>query len=250
MNLSQILQNDMTHFEQYNQIIDFRKSNPLPKDQYGENHHIVPRSVCPILKDSPDNIVRLSAQEHFLAHYHIWLAYRDELHEKKWTKSMCFAISQMKRLLTKCNNIGLLARLYDEAKSEMAKIQSQSKKGKHLSLETRKKMSASQKGKKRNNITKKRMALAQQKYYASPASIETRKKIGNANRGRKHTLEYKKKMWVPVCQYTKDGKFVAEYESIKEAEKQTGALHNNISKVCKGKRPFAGGFRWNYKKRV
>lgn len=101
---------------------------------------------------------------------------------------------------------------------------------------------------KKSDETKKRMALAQQKYYASPAAIETRKKIGIANRGRKHTLKDKKKMWVPVCQYTKDGKFVAEYESVGEAEKQTGVLHNNISKVCNSKRSFAGGFRWKYKK--
>lgn len=51
----------MKHLEEYNSIIEYRKSNPLPDDVYGENHHIVPRSICPLLKDSKDNIVRLSA---------------------------------------------------------------------------------------------------------------------------------------------------------------------------------------------
>jgi hypothetical protein len=74
----------MTHFEEYNRIIEFRKSNPPPEDQYSEKHHIVPKSICPLLEKAKENIVRLTAQEHFMAHYHLWLAYCDELHEKTW----------------------------------------------------------------------------------------------------------------------------------------------------------------------
>lgn len=120
----------MVHLEEYNRIISFRKSNPLPEDQYGENHHIVPKSICPILKDSPNNTVRLSAQEHFLAHYHLWLAYRDELHEKKWAKSMCFAFHSMKRQLMKCNDIEAMAKLYEEVRCEFSKLLSKDRKGK------------------------------------------------------------------------------------------------------------------------
>lgn len=137
MKLSQILQNDMTHFEQYNQIIDFRKSNPLPKDQYGENHHIVPKSICHILKDSSENIVRLSAQEHFLAHYHLWLAYHDELHEKNWAKKMCFAFIRMKQQLMKCDDIESMAKLYEEVKIEFSKNMSEVRKGKQHSENTK-----------------------------------------------------------------------------------------------------------------
>ena len=41
--------------------------------------------------------------------------------------------------------------------------------------------------------------------------------------------------------------FVAEYESIREAERRTGIDHNNINNCCKGKRKTAGGFVWKYK---
>lgn len=99
----------------------------------------------------------------------------------------------------------------------------------------------------KSDETKRRMTAAQRKYYGSVESIPTRKKIGDANRGRKHTLKDKLKMWVPVCQYTKDGKLIAEYKSLSEAEEKTGVLHNNISKVCTGKRPYAGGCVWKYK---
>lgn len=99
----------------------------------------------------------------------------------------------------------------------------------------------------KSDATKQRITLAQQQYYASSKSIATRKKIGDANRGRKHTLEERHKMWVPICQYTKDGQFVAEYKSFIDAETCTGIYHSNISKVCSGKRPYAGGFVWQYK---
>jgi hypothetical protein len=99
----------------------------------------------------------------------------------------------------------------------------------------------------KSDETRKRMTIAQRNFYSRPESAITRKKIGDANRGRKHTIKDKAKMWVPVCQYDKDGTFIAEYKSFGDAEKSTGVLHNNISKVCTGKRMFAGGFRWKYK---
>ena len=211
MNLSLILQNDMTHFEQYNQIIDFRKSNPLPEDQYGEKHHIVPKSICPILKDSSENIVRLSAQEHFLAHYHLWLAYRDELHEKKWAKKMCFAFHRMKQQLLKCDDVESMAKLYEEVRIEFSKNISEIQKGKsrptmkgrkpwitgkHLSADTKQKLSKKLKGKWSYLKGKK-------------LSEETKAKIstslcGHKNHfGHKHSEETKKKLaerhWYNNC---------------------------------------------------
>jgi hypothetical protein len=47
-----------------------------------------------------------------------------------------------------------------------------------------------------------------------------------------------------VKQYTKDGKFIREYDSIAEAYRLTGIP--NIQKVCRGERPFAGKFVWEY----
>ncbi len=98
----------------------------------------------------------------------------------------------------------------------------------------------------KSDETIQRMIMAQRKHYTSAASIETRRKISNANRGRKHTLTERMRMWVSVCQYTKDGTFVAEYKSFAEAEKATNIPHSNISKVCTGERPYAGGFVWKY----
>ena len=48
----------------------------------------------------------------------------------------------------------------------------------------------------------------------------------------------------PVRQLSLDDKEIAIYESLTEAERQTGINHRNISLVCQGKRKTAGGFKW------
>jgi hypothetical protein len=47
-----------------------------------------------------------------------------------------------------------------------------------------------------------------------------------------------------VFQYSKDGVFVAEYESYSEAERITGIDHRTISVVCDDNTSSAGGFIW------
>ena len=60
---------------------------------------------------------------------------------------------------------------------------------------------------------------------------------------RKSFGNYNKKA---VEQYDKNGKFIKAYDSISEAEKETGV--KNIFNGCSGKRKSSGGFVWNYKK--
>lgn len=49
-----------------------------------------------------------------------------------------------------------------------------------------------------------------------------------------------------VLQLTKDNKLLAVYHSIKEAERQTGFNHTNISACCRGKLKTLGGCIWRY----
>lgn len=181
----------MTHLEEYNRIIEFRKANPLPKDQYGEKHHIKPKSIYPELVNDKDNIVRLSAQEHFLAHYHLWLAYRDELKEKTWAKKMCLAFNRMKHQLMKCDDIEMMSQLYTEARKDL----SEACKGRKLSEKTRKKMSESHKGKHHFEETRKKMSEANKGKHRSE---ETCRKISESHKGRHHTQETKQKISVAM----------------------------------------------------
>ena len=89
-------------------------------------------------------------------------------------------------------------------------------------------------------------------------SEEHKKKISEAlsgekspNFGKHFSEEHKKKMSESkgvngIIQYSKDGKFIAEYPSIMEASRQTGCHHTSICECCKGKLKSAGGFIWKY----
>ena len=57
----------------YSQLIEHRKSNPINEGYY-ETHHIVPK--CMGGKDSKDNLIRLTAREHFLAHRLLYCIHR------------------------------------------------------------------------------------------------------------------------------------------------------------------------------
>ncbi len=47
-----------------------------------------------------------------------------------------------------------------------------------------------------------------------------------------------------VIQYSLEGKEIARYRSMCEAERKTGASEQGISKVCAGKQKTAGGYLW------
>jgi hypothetical protein len=49
-----------------------------------------------------------------------------------------------------------------------------------------------------------------------------------------------------VKQFEKNGDFVCEFESIREAERETQILHSSIVKCLKGIYGTAGGFIWKY----
>ena len=200
----------MTHQEQYDAIINFRKSKPLPEDQYGENHHIKPKSIYPELKDDPDNIVRLSAQEHFLAHYHLWLAYRDELKNKTWAKKMCFAFHRMKQQLLKCDDVESMSKLYEEARIEFSKNQTGQLNhtfGKHYkrSPETCKRLSESKIGSKNpmygktaSEATRKKLSESLNGHIGywkgKTQSKDAVEKRASKNRGKKRSMETRQKM--------------------------------------------------------
>ncbi|MCK5133648.1 MAG: hypothetical protein KAR40_16025 [Candidatus Sabulitectum sp.] len=49
-----------------------------------------------------------------------------------------------------------------------------------------------------------------------------------------------------VGQYTMANEFLAEFHSLREAERQTGVFATNISSCCNGKKESTNGFKWKY----
>jgi hypothetical protein len=54
----------------YDQLIEKAQRRELPKDMYVEKHHIIPRSFGG--SNSKENIVKLTAREHYIAHALLW----------------------------------------------------------------------------------------------------------------------------------------------------------------------------------
>ena len=77
-------------------------------------------------------------------------------------------------------------------------------------------------------------------------SEEHRKKISESMKGK----IYGEVRLKPVLQFSKDGEFIAEYPSVREACRQTGCHNQSICKCCKGKRKSCGGYVWKYKEGV
>ena len=59
--------NDSKYTHWYNQLIEQAKVRVLPRDVYTEKHHIIPQSLGG--DNSVDNLVRLTAREHFVCHW-------------------------------------------------------------------------------------------------------------------------------------------------------------------------------------
>ena len=134
---------------------------------------------------------------------------------------------------------------------EIKKKISRSLKGRVFSEETKKKLSLSLKGK----YTKEKSS-----WWGRKHTEAERKKIGDAQKGQKNhnygkkaTEETRKKQseshkgelsWNHKRVRNIDTGIV--YVSAIEASEKTGIDNSSIGKCCKGKRNYAGGFRWEY----
>ena len=52
---------------------------------------------------------------------------------------------------------------------------------------------------------------------------------------------------VQICQYSKNGDFIKEYDSIRSASKECGISEDGIGNCCAGRSKSSGGFIWKYK---
>ena len=125
----------------YYSIIDRAKSRDLPKEIYTERHHILPKSLGGA--NGKDNLVKLTAKEHRLAHILLPRMTINPAH----TKSMWYALWMMLRTKN-TNQQRTISKgsAFEIAKIKVAENLSQLHKGKTVSKETREKMSKSCQG--------------------------------------------------------------------------------------------------------
>lgn len=113
----------MDYLKIYNSLIAFRQVNLIFKEhQYCEKHHIIPRSLNG--SDDKDNIVNLTAREHYIAHLLLWKQYKQINNTNAYIK-MAYALG---RLMT--GNVEFIksldqhfnSHLYEKYKIDLAKV--------------------------------------------------------------------------------------------------------------------------------
>lgn len=167
----------MNYLEHYYRLVDRARIRNWTKEDapvYTELHHVVPRSAGG--DNSPDNLILLTAEEHFVAHLLLVKIFKGtDLYRK-----MVYAAHAMSMDIAgrKINNkrFGWVRREY-----------SKSLKGKTFSKETRRKLSAAHTGKVVTEETR-------QKLRARRFSDETKAKMRESQLGKIHTDEAKEKM--------------------------------------------------------
>ena len=108
----------MNYQEIYNKIIKRRIENPL--DTYTEKHHIEPRSLGG--SDERENLVKLSAREHYICHLLLTKIYNSGNEHSKMIYAfmmMCNAKNELQKRDFKNNS-----RLYERRKLEYSQIMS------------------------------------------------------------------------------------------------------------------------------
>jgi hypothetical protein len=64
-----LISSNSKYFTWYKSICQRAKSRVLPNDIYTEVHHILPKSIFPEFKKDQENLVKLTAREHFICHW-------------------------------------------------------------------------------------------------------------------------------------------------------------------------------------
>jgi hypothetical protein len=170
----------MNYNEVYNRLIQRSKLENRFKSEgkYYELHHIVP--LCMGGNDDAENLVLLTAREHFISH---WLLSR--IYPNNSKISYAFWMMCVGNIPGR-NNYIPSSRAYSESRSnlfhteESKKKISESLKGKIVSDETRGKMSDFQKGKIVSDESRKKMSDFQK---GKIISDETRKKMSESRKG-------------------------------------------------------------------
>ena len=197
----------------YNQIVEKAKIRVL--EGYKEKHHIIPK--CLGGNNDKDNLVELTAREHFLCHLLLCEIYPNS--NKLWYALWLMIVGKNRQ--KSLSPYVISSRTYEKVKLEFINrirgVSKPSNKGRKITWGD--KISKSLKGKPKP------------------------KDFNQNNPNLKGRLINNK----PIFQYDKKGNFIKEWNSAKEAERYYNMSNNCINSCLRKKTKTSGGYIWKYK---
>jgi len=205
--------------------------------EYSELHHILPK--CMNGPDDPANLVRLTAREHFVAHWLLHRAYPNHsglavafemmatmkrAHQSRWTPSSR-AVAEAREAAAPFRALAAAVpvRQYDENGLFLSEYKSLAEAARETGADS--------------------TAIGQccigKKYVHTAGGFQWRYASDEAPGSLKKDWGSK-----VVLQYSKAGQFIKSWNSIKEAQSFLKIHH--ISAAANGKRKSAGGFLWKF----
>jgi len=251
--LDEILTNIMNYQKIYNQIIEQALNRKL--EGYKEKHHIIPKCIGGL--DIKENIIELTAREHFLCHRILCEIYPSEpkLSYALWL----MAIGKQKSKNT--NPYIISSRVYEHLRKQHSihlkdiprsnnVIEKMKKPKGPKSEEHKRKLSEATIGRKDSEETRKKKSESGR---TKNMDWETRnKKASDKLKGRKikwnlkgiKKQPHKRSTDIPILQFDLQGNFIAKYDKISEASKGSKSLHEGIRACINGKYKQSGGYIW------
>ena len=229
----------------YDQLMITRKNRIPEKGKYYETHHILMKSLGG--DNSPQNLIKLTAREHFIAHWLLW-----KIHNNRQS---ALAFSMMKRGK---KGIILTSRMYDEIRTALSVSQqgennhmfgktlsdyhkSQLLKahlGRKLSVEAKERIAESKRNIERDEETKIKISNS---HKGKKLSNETKKKLSELHKGNSYGLGYKhtNEAKLKISKANKN-KIVSDKTKEKMSSSKIGKsrpeIGNSISEKLKGKK--------------
>jgi hypothetical protein len=237
-------------YDEYMKIINTSITEKRVKsnEQYYEKHHILPKSCGG--KNNKDNLVLLTAKEHFIAHKLLVEMYPEKSNEWfKMSTAINFFLGQDNKThfspeeyeKTRLNHVEAIKNWANrpETKANTSKVH----KGRKKSPEEIQHITESQnrpetKLAKSNSLKGKKRTKEQCQNYKKAQNRPDLIKLKRSRRGAKNHNSK------PVEQYSLTGDLIETFCCISDAIKSTKI--ENISFVCNNKRKSAGGFIWKF----
>lgn len=211
----------MLYKEFIDNILNTRGRFAIPKNEYKERHHIIPK--CMGGNNEKDNLIDLYAREHFIAHK---LLAEENPHNKSLTYAfwnMC-VVSQDRFCRYKPD-----PREYEKARKMHQDMMS----NRVVAQETKDKMREKQMGEHNS-------------FYGKHHTAETRKRLRETHLGDKNSMYGLRGRDNPNAKKIYCVELDRVFGAMNEAAKELNILRECISACCRGKQQTAGGYHWMY----